>query len=478
MSSPAKIVHALYPDLLYTETGFVCDRALLSEDGVIVKLASHQEMVEEVRRRRERGSYVTARRLPGKALLPGLVNTHSHAFQRGIRGRTEYPGAGRAREDFWSWRGVMYETADRLTPQDVEDLALGVYVEMVKAGITHVGEFHYLHHLSDGRPHDDPDELAWRVLRASRGAGLRLTMLRAFYQRAGVGRPDPEGAQRRFCDPSLEFYLESLDRLAASGCAVAVTPHSIRAVPRESLEQLVSHAARRGWPLHLHISEQPKEVEESLQEYGCRPVELLESLGGLTSSTTLVHAIHLSDGEIAAIGKAGCSIASCPTTERNLGDGIVPAEALLAAGAHFTFGSDSQCQITPFEDARQLEYHRRLQAQARALLYPDAERAGQGLLQMLTVNGWRSLGGQGGQLRQGQPADLVAVDLEHLSLTGWSPGSLALDLIFSAAPEVVSDVWIAGVEVVNDRYHRCQDGARAGLARVLAKLRDTHGSNR
>lgn len=473
MSSAAKIVHALYPDLLLTSTGFASNTALLCEDGVITQLADHEDIRVEVERRRDRGDYVTSRRLPNKALLPGLVNTHSHAFQRGIRGRTEYPGAGRAREDFWSWRGVMYETAERLTPQDVEDLALGVYVEMVKAGITHVGEFHYLHHQSCGQPYDDPDELAWRVLRASRGAGLRLTMLRAFYQRAGVGRPEPEGAQRRFCDPSLDFYLASLERLSATGCPVAVTPHSIRAVARPELEQLVRHAAERGWPLHLHISEQPKEVEESLQEYGCRPVELLESLGGLTPTTTLVHAIHLSEGEICAIGKAGCSVASCPTTERNLGDGIVPAEALLAAGAHFTFGSDSQCQITPLEDARQLEYHRRLQAQARAILYPDAEHAGHGLLSMLTVNGWRSLGGRGGQLLPGQPADLLAVDLDHLSLTGWSPESLALDLVFSASSEVVSDVWIAGVEVVCDRYHRAQDGARTGVAKVLSKLRSS-----
>lgn len=468
MVTSPKIVHALYPDLIYGPEGFVGGQGVLSEDGVVRTLAPHAELQAQVERRREAGEYVTARRLPGKALIPGLVNTHSHAFQRGIRGRTEYPGA---QGDFWSWRGVMYEAADRLSPEDVEDLALGVYVEMVKAGITHVGEFHYLHHQSDGTPYDDPDELARRVLRASRGAGLRLTMLRAFYQRAGVGRPEPEGAQRRFCDPSLEFYLASLDRLSAIGCPVAVTPHSVRAVPRPELERLVAHAQQRGWPLHLHISEQPKEVEESLQEYGCRPVELLEELGGLTPSTTLVHAIHLSQAEIASIGRAGCSIASCPTTERNLGDGIVPAEALLAAGARFTFGSDSQCQVAPFEDARQLEYHRRLQAQARALLFPDDRQAGHGLMEMLTSNGWRSLGGEGGRLSAGQPADLVAVDLEHLSLLGWSQKSLALDLLFSAPPEVVTDVWIAGVEVVCDRYHRAQDGARAGLVRVLEKLR-------
>jgi formimidoylglutamate deiminase len=471
---PPRIVHALYPDLLYSASGFADGMGLLVEDQSIAMVASHADLKAEVERRRQAGDYVTSRTLTGKALLPGLVNTHSHAFQRGIRGRTEYPERphNRAREDFWSWRGVMYETAQRLTPEDVEALALGVYVEMLKAGITHVGEFHYLHHQDDGTPYDDPDELAWRVLRASRGAGLRLTMLRAYYQRAGVGRPKPEGAQRRFCDPDLDFYLASLVRLAESGCPVAVTPHSIRAVPKRDLELLADFAKKRGWPLHLHISEQLKEVEESIHEYGCRPIELLESLGGLGPATTLVHAIHLSDEEIAAAGAANCSIASCPTTERNLGDGIVAAEALLAAGARFTFGSDSQCQITPFEDARQLEYHRRLQAQARALLFTDQKLAGAGLFDMLTVNGWRSLGGEGGRLETGQPSDLVAVELEHLSLAGWSPSSLATDLIFSASPEVVTDVWVGGVEVVCERFHRAQHQAACGLSRVLSKLRN------
>jgi formimidoylglutamate deiminase len=470
-----RVIHALYPDLLYTPQGFASGLGLLLEDDRIAQVLDREELKAEVDRRRQADQYVTSRHLPGKALLPGLVNTHSHAFQRAIRGRTEYPtrpGQGqRRREDFWSWRGVMYDTADRLTPEDVEALALGVYVEMVKAGITQVGEFHYLHHQSDGTPYEDPEELAWRVLRAGRGAGLRVIMLRAFYQRAGVGRPQPEGAQRRFCDPDLDFYLASLERLSASGCRLAVTPHSVRAVSREALEQLVQHAQKKNWPLHLHIAEQPQEIEECLTEYGVRPVQLLEQLGGLGSSTTLVHAIHLAPEEIAAIGQAGCLIASCPTTERNLGDGIVPAEALLSAGARFTFGSDSQCQIAPFEEARQLEYHRRLQAQARALLFPDESTAGQAMLDMLTVNGWHSLGGQGGRLAPGQPSDLIAIDLNHLSLAGSSTDSLATDLIFSASSDCVTDVWVSGVEVVCDGFHRAQEQALAGLSRVLGKLR-------
>lgn len=252
---------------------------------------------------------------------------------------------------------------------------------------------------------------------------------------------------------------------------MAVTPHSIRAVAEPELRELIAYAREKRWPLHLHISEQQKEVEESLQEYGKRPVEFLAALGGLGPATTLVHAIHLSPQEIEAIGAAGCSIASCPTTERNLGDGIVPAEALLSAGAQFTFGSDSQCQIAPWEDARQLEYHRRLQAEARSLLFADQARAGAALWDMLTVNGWRSLGADGGRLTSGQPSDLIAVDLGHLSIAGATAESLPLDLVFSASPDVVTDVWVGGVEVVCDRIHRAEEQAREGLHRVLSKLR-------
>lgn len=474
MTSP-RIVHALFPEQLLASDGqFRSDMGLLIEDDRIAMVAERSDLEEEVARRRAAGAYVTSRTLNGKALLPGLVNTHSHAFQRGIRGCTEYPDSrreGREKEDFWSWRGVMYRAADRLTPEDVESLALAVYVEMVKAGITHVGEFHYLHHQPDGTPYDDPDELAWRILRASRGAGIRLTMLRTFYQRAGVGRPTPEGAQRRFCDPDLDHYFGSLERLSERGIPVGITPHSVRAVSEKDFQRLVEFQADKGWPMHLHIAEQTKETDECLQEYGCRPVEFLERLGGLKDTTTLVHAIHLTPQEIRAIGAARCHIASCPTTERNLGDGIVNADQLLQAGARFTFGTDSQCQITPFEDARQLEYHLRLAQQSRSILFNDRDEAGRSLLKMLTVNAWSSLGQSGGSLETDQPSDFIAIDLNHLSLAGSSPESLLTDLLFSAPPGVVSDVWIRGVEVVCEGYHRAQIQAAQDLRRVMAKLR-------
>lgn len=447
---------------------------LLLEDDHIVAVEGRTKIEELVAQRCADGQYVTTRRLPGKALIPGLVNTHSHAFQRGIRGRTEFPNGGGdgAREDFWSWRGVMYDTATRLSPEDVEALAFACYVEMVKAGTTRVGEFHYLHHQPDGTPYEDPNELAWRVLSGARGAGIGVTMLRSYYRRAGVGRPQPEGAQRMFSDRKIEDYFAAIEAIQSSGCEVGVTPHSVRAVTAPELEQLAQYSSSKELPLHIHVSEQPKEIEECLQEHDCRPVELLERLGALSSRACLVHAIHLTEGEIAAIGEANCFIASCPTTERNLGDGIVPARALAQAGARFTFGSDSQCQIAPFEEARQLEYHLRLRDCSRSVLYADDQTAGKRLMGALTVDGWASLGRQqAGLLEAGHQADLVAVDLKHLALAGWSPDSLALDLVFSAVPGCVTDVWIGGTEVVADGFHRAQEQAAMALARVLKKLR-------
>lgn len=471
MSSP-QLLTALYPDLLWHRHKFRCDWGLLMSEESILEVAPRTELETSVARRRDAGEYITSRRLPQRALLPGYVNTHSHAFQRAIRGRTEYPyKAVNGEQSFWSWRELMYRAALELTPTDVEAVSQAVFVEMVKSGITRVGEFHYLHHQADGSLYANPDELTLRVLSGATSAGINVTLLRSFYQRAGVGRPQPEGAQRVFCDPSLDFYLETIDRWRSKGQSVGVTPHSVRAVGKGDLERLVSYAAEHSLPFHIHVSEQQKEIEESLDEYGLRPVELLSEIGALTDRTTLVHAIHLNAREIAEIGQNRCHIASCPTTERNLGDGIVAASDLLRAGARFTFGTDSQCQISLPEDARQLEYHLRLQKQRRSILFENAETAGIEMLRMLTENGAHSLGvPTGGRLEVGSPSDVIALDLEHLALAGAGPHSLALDIVFSGTNDCVTDVWVRGQEVVSQGRHRAENQARRNLARVMKKL--------
>lgn len=471
--NPPTLNTALYPSLLWYQGRFQPDMGILFNEHQIEEVRPAQELRQSVEEARAQGRYITTRRLADRAVLPGMVNTHSHAFQRSIRGRTEYPGAqAGGPEDFWSWRGLMYQAALHLSPQDVEAVSQAVFVEMVKAGITRVGEFHYLHHQPDGKLYPEPDELTHRVLSAARSAGIKTTLLRSYYQRAGVGRPHPEGAQRIFCDPSLDFYLETLERLQQAGVEVGVTPHSIRAVARPELERLAEYARRHGLPFHLHANEQEKEIEESLQEYGKRPIELLDEIGALGPATTLVHAIHLNQNEIALLGHHRCFIASCPTTERNLGDGIVPADELRKAGARLTFGTDSQCQIAPWEDARQLEYHLRLRDKLRSLLFSEAEEAGRAYLEMLTVEGALALGQQTcGRLQSGYASDLIAVNLEHLSLAGCTASSLPLDLVFSGQPSAVSDVWVAGSEVVTEGYHRAEKQAQTNLGRVLKKLR-------
>ena len=471
--SETRILHALFPELLWTEGRFLSDRAVLIGDTKILAIDTHDAIRARIESLQAQDRYVSFRHLKTKALLPGFVNAHSHAFQRGIRGRTEYPMAQGGQEDFWSWRSLMYRAAEIMSPEDVEGIALAAFVEMTKTGFTHVGEFHYLHHRADGSAYDNPDEMSLRIGRAAQIAGIELTLLRTFYQRAGVERPHPEGAQRMFSDPSVDAYISSLDRLREGGYKVGVTPHSIRAVTKEALIQLGEYAQKHELPFHIHVSEQQKEIEECQAEYGCRPVELLEQLGLLGPQTTLVHAIHLNKNEIEMIGQKQCTVCSCPTTERNLGDGIVPAAALLSAGAKFVVGTDSQCQLSPFEETRQLEYHLRLRDQARSLLFNSSEQAGRGFLEMLTTNGWASLGQgpEGGRIIPGQRADLVSVDLNHLSLAGSDPESLALDLVFSAHPAVVQDVWVRGVEVVCDGFHRAQEQAVDHLRRVMSKLR-------
>ncbi len=465
--------HALFPELLWDGQTFQSQYGLLLEGGRVAACEPHADLEQRVLDLRRAGSYVTARRLPARALLPGLVNAHSHAFQRAIRGRTEFPVSGRAEDpgkSFWGWRDCMYRAANRLSPEHLEAVSRAVYIEMLTAGFTQVGEFHYLHHQPGGSPYPDPDELSHRVLRAGRGAGIGVTLLRTFYRRAGAGRPEPEEAQKLFCDPSAERYLETLDRLRAQGVPVGVTPHSVRAVGRSDLELLSAYAAQHDLPFHIHAAEQPKEIEECSSEHGLRPVELLAELGALGPRTTVVHAIHLTPNEIQALGDSGARVCSCPSTERNLGDGVVPAAQLLQAGVGFCFGTDSQAQIHPWEEARQLEYHLRLVELGRSLLFESREQAGRRLLDALTDQGRRSLGLGPAAPALDSQADLIACDLDHLSIAGWTPESLACDLVFGAERDVVTDVWVAGRELVTDREHPLRRQAAEDLHRILRDL--------
>jgi formimidoylglutamate deiminase len=399
--------------------------------------------------------------LPGKAVLPGFVNAHSHAFQRLIRGRTQRPPAnGGAEADFWSWREAMYGAALALSADDVYHAARFCFLEMLRTGITSVGEFHYLHHQPDGRTYADPNELAVRVLDAAAEVGIRIVLLNVCYAAGGIGEPLGE-RQRRFRAASLDEFLDrtaALEGLAVGRplATVGVAPHSLRAVPRPWLPELAGWAGERGMPLHLHVSEQPAEVDAVVAAYGARPVEVLAEDGLLGPTLTAVHGTHLSDHEVSLLGESGSNVCACPTTERDLGDGFLRGKDLLEAGASICLGTDSHTNLDFLEEMRLIEYHERLLRLRRAVIAEergDRRLVAPPLLRMATESGARSLGVDGGTIAAGALADLVAVDLNHHSLAGWTDTTLAPTLVLSATPDVVNDVWVGGVRRLRDRSH-------------------------
>ncbi|WP_437761383.1 formimidoylglutamate deiminase [Sorangium sp. So ce281] len=311
-------------------------------------------------------------RLTERAIeLPALASAHSHAFQRGMRGEAQRPGPSGA-DDFWSWRSAMYALAESLTPESIRSISKVAYRELRAAGVRTVGEFHYVHHQPGGAPYADRTVLADAVIEAAREEGLRIALLRVVYARAGAGRA-PEGAQRRFSDASLDAALADVEALRAryAGCEdvrVGVAPHSVRAVPPAWLGEIARYAAERGLMVHMHVAEQPAEIEACLAETGRRPVELLAERGVLGERFVAVHATHLAPHEPALLGAARAFACLCPTTERDLGDGLPDVAALRAAGARLCVGIDSHVITDPFEDMRGVELGERLRTGRRVTL--------------------------------------------------------------------------------------------------------------
>ena len=394
-------------------------------------------------------------RLAGKLLLPGLVNAHSHAFQRLLRGRIQARGPGQQQDDFWTWRETMYRAAAALDPEGLAVASRHCFLEMARAGITTVGEFHYLHHVPDGRPYADPLELALRVIAAAREVGLRIHLLRVGYARPGFNTL-PQPRQRRFYDPDPERFLGAVAALQERVrpdplVTVGAAPHSVRAVPRSWLEAV---ARARPPTVHMPVAEQRREVESCIAEHGRRPVELLDEVGLLDGNFTAVHAVHLAPHEIPLLGRS--KVCACPLTERDLGDGILPADGLAAAGATLCIGTDGQGEIDPFGELRALEGHLRLAREHRLILPPSGEgpdALARTLLDVGTHGGARSLGLDVGRLAPRRPADLCAVDLRHPALVGAPDDGLLSAVVFSAPAAAVTDTWVQGQQVVKDRHH-------------------------
>ena len=428
-------------------SSYLLERAVVGDavvDDVLVRIEDGRFTAVE-----PGGQDASATRVPGLT-LPGLANCHSHAFHRALRGRAQAKG------DFWSWRQAMYSIAARLDPDSYFALARAVYREMVAAGITGVGEFHYLHHAPDGSPYADPNAMGAALIAAAREAGLRIGLLDTCYLSAGFGRP-VEGAQVRYSDGDAVAWAERVSALSgAPGVRIGAAVHSVRAVPADQLRTVVE--AADGRPLHVHLSEQRAENDDCVTAYGLTPTELLGEHGALGPATTVVHATHLTDGDVARLGGARVHACFCPTTERDLGDGIGPGRRLHDAGAVLTLGSDSHAVIDPFEEMRGLELDERLAAERRGHWSP-AE-----LLAAGTAHG--SIGfPDAGRIAVGQRADLVTLDTGTVRTAGTGAGLETA--VYAAAAADVRQVVVDGEVVFR---HGDEAAIAAELAAAIAEV--------
>ena len=399
-----------------------------------------------------------AHRLAGLT-VPGLANCHSHAFHRALRGRTQ-----RERGTFWTWREQMYAVASTLTPETYFELARATYREMVSVGITSVGEFHYLHHGPDGAAYDDPNEMGHALVAAAREAGIRIALLDTCYLASAIGSP-PEGVQVRFSDGEAESWAArveafGLDQRGRSDVRVGAAIHSVRAVPRDQMWPVIGWAGQHGTPLHVHLSEQSAENDACLEVHGMTPAELLEDAGALGPRTTAIHATHLGGPDVNLLGGSGTHACLCPTTERDLGDGIGPSRRLHDAGSPLTLGSDSHAVVDLFEEMRAVELDERL-----ATLERGHWSAGE-LLTAATYDGHRSLGFAGtGRIEVGTRADLVTIDTASVRTAG--TGADEGTVVFAAAGEDVVQVIRDGAMVATADDRRA---AGAELDRVVRSL--------
>jgi formimidoylglutamate deiminase len=346
--------------------------------------------------------------------IPAMANVHSHAFQIGLRGRGER--SGRPDDDFWSWREGMYALAERLEPESMRAVAERVYLEMAAAGYGAVGEFHYVHHRPDGTPYEEPNAMAVAVAEAAAAAGLRIVLLPAAYARGG---------HARFRDASVDAFLARVDALRAAGHAVGVAAHSVRAVPADWLREIAAYAETHRLVLHVHAHEQPRELDECQAEHGCSPIELLARTGFLSDRTTVVHAIHVSERDVALLADANAIVATCPTTEGNLGDGHFPALVYRDAGVRLAIGSDSNVIVDPFEEVRELETGARRERRTRHALLAEAGD----LWAALARDGSASLGLEG--------AGTTTVDLDHPRLAGVDDDDVMRAVATAASADVV-----------------------------------------
>ncbi|MEV4448893.1 formimidoylglutamate deiminase [Streptomyces mirabilis] len=393
--------------------------------------------------------------------LPGLANAHSHAFHRALRGTVQV-GSG----TFWTWREIMYSFADRLTPDTYHALARAVYAEMALAGVTAVGEFHYVHHTPGGTPYADPNAMGEALVAAAGEAGIRITLLDTAYVSSGFGQP-PNHHQLRFSDGSAEAWAERSSLLKDRDHArIGAAIHSVRAVPAGQLATVARWAEERQAPLHVHLSEQTAENDACQATHGCTPTRLLVDHGVLGPRTTGVHNTHLTDEDIALLGDSRTGTCMCPTTERDLADGIGPAAALQRAGSPLSLGSDSHAVIDLLEEARAMELNERLRTRTRGHWTAAA------LLRAASADGHAALGWQdAGILEAGALADFTTIALDSVRTAGPVPRLGAETAVFAATAADVRHTVVGGRHVVRDGAHALVPEVPQALAQAVEALR-------
>ncbi len=401
-------------------------------------------------------------------ILPGMPNLHSHAFQRGMAGLTETRGP--SADSFWSWREVMYRFALSMTPEQVEAVAAQLYVEMLEAGFSRVGEFHYLHHDIDGGHYSNIAEMAARIASAAHSTGINLTLLPVFYAHSGFGGAAPNDGQRRFIN-DLDSFCRLLEGARAGvknlpGVVVGVAPHSLRAV---TPEELAAVTALTDGPVHIHIAEQVKEVEDCIAWSGARPVAWLLDHAPVDARWCLIHATHMLDTETVAMAKSGAIAGLCPITEANLGDGTFSAPLFIEHGGRFGIGSDSNVLIGISDELRQLEYSQRLFHRQRNVLAVTGGSNGRALFDAALTGGSVALGVESGEIAAGASADFISLDAGHPSLAGKS-GDGILDAWIFANGASVDCVWVRGKKLVSSGRHFLRETIAQDFRNVMMQL--------
>ena len=439
------------------QTGWARDVAITIDDGRIRSIATQVMCSPGMDKR-------------AGVALPGTANVHSHAFQRAMAGLVETRGP--EDDSFWTWREVMYRFLGAMTPDDIEAVAAWTYLEMLEAGFTAVGEFHYLHHAPEGRPYADIGETAGRIVNAAAATGIGLTLLPSFYAHGGCGGAAPKAGQKRFVNTLDQFarLMEASRRHLQrhDGAHLGIAPHSLRAVDAPELRALL--AANPHGPVHIHAAEQAQEIKDCIDWSGARPVQWLLDNASVDARWCLIHATHMTPAETERLARSGAVAGLCPITEANLGDGIFNGTTYAASGGQFAIGSDSNVRISLAEELRQLESSQRLRDLKRNRLGPPGGSTGRFLFDAVSQGGAQALGLDTGALAIGRRADIVALDSEHPALVGRSGDQLLDAWIFAAGDGCVRDVWVRGHPVVRDGRHIAREKLWPAFKRTVERL--------